>query len=255
MQRFNRLRFRARQRSAFRDARELLERRPRIRSAVLAVALASLSAAILLVSPPSVVALDVGQLATQSVRAPRSLSFVSDVLTQRARDVAAERVGRLYRRDSSVPTQQVSALQQSLGKIAAARADTAASRDAKLAIARSELATAATAADAIDMPNEEWAALLKDLPEILRTTLSPEIKPEDVAQVRADAPKTLPAAWTTRQRRVATEYLSRYIEATSTFDQQATDRAQADARAAVAPVVVQVLANGVIVRDGNQVPP
>ena len=252
IERFRLLRFRARQRSALLELRDQVAEKPRLRLAVFATILAGLSAAILLVTPPSATAYEIGQVATQAVRAPRSVTFVSDALTQEARDRAADAVGRLYRRDQSVPTQQVGALTASLARISQARADAQLPRDSRLAAVQTEV-SAQVAPDALDMPSEEWSGLQKDLPEILRSILAQEIRTEEVAQVRADAPKSLPAAWTPRQRRVATDLLQRTIAANTTFDAQATDRAQADARANTPPVVVQVLANEVIVREGQVV--
>ncbi len=254
MDRFRLLRFRARQRGALRGFREAIGERPRMRLAVLATLLATLSAAILLVTPPAVAGYEVGQVATQIVRAPRSVTFVSDTLTGEARDRAAEAVPRLYRRDPSVPTQKVDALTQSLARIVQARAGTLASRESRLAAVQGEVG-AEVAPDALDMPIEEWNALAKDLPEILRSILAQEIRTEEVEQVRADAPKSLPAAWTPRQRRVASELLQRSIASNTTFDAQATERAQAEARANTPAVVVQVLANEVIAREGQQVTP
>ncbi len=250
--RFRLLRFRARQRSAVRGFRDAMAEQPRLRLAVIATLLAALSAAILLVTPPSVAGYEVGQVATQTLRAPRSVTFVSDALTVEARNRAADAVARLYHRDPSVPTRQVSTLTQALARIAQARSDAEAPRGSRLGTIQREVG-AEVAPDALDMPSEEWNGLAKDLPEILRSMLAQEIRAEEVEQVRADAAKSLPAPWTARQRRVANELLQRSIAANSTFDAQATERAQQEARANTPLVVVPVLANEVVVREGQVV--
>ena len=254
--RFRLLRFRARQRSSLRAivtaVEEAFERRPQLRVPAATAIIAILTAALLLFTPPAVAGYGVGEVATQTVRAPRSVTFVSDALTQKARDSAADAVSKLYHRDPSVGTQQATSLTQSLTRIDHARTDAQATRDAKLAVSQAELGQT-VAADAIDMTPDEWAALNKDLPDIFRSILSQEIRAEDVDQAKADAPKSFPSTWTPRVRRVATEYMKRYIVPNTTFDQQATDRAQLDARNNTPAVVVQVLANEVIVRDGEPV--
>src|SRR5438067_12942615 len=252
--RFRLLRFRARQRNSVRAAQgmleDLFERRPELRLPAITALIAVLLSAVLLVTPPAVADYRVGEVARQDVRAPRSVTFVSDVLTQKARDSAAASVPKVYKRDPSIATQQVAAVTQSLARIDHARTDTQATHDAKVAIAQTEVGQTA-AVDAIDMSPDEWATVTKDLPDILRTILAQEIRAEDVAQVKADAAKSFPPAWTTRIRRVAVEYMNRDIVANSTFDQPATDQALQSARNNTSSVVVQVLANEVVVRDGE----
>jgi putative nucleotidyltransferase with HDIG domain len=200
---------------------------------------------------PSVAGYGVGEVSTQTVRAPRSVTFVSDVLTQKARDSAADAIGKVYRKDGSVAAQQVTLLTQSLTRIDRARLDPQATRETRIAVAQTEVG--AVAADAVDMSADEWATLNKELPDLLRTILTQEIKTEDVEQVKSDAQKSFPSTWTTRIRRVATEYLKRYVAANTSFDPQATEQAQQNARNNTPPVVVQVLANEVIVREGQVV--
>ena len=256
--RFRLLRFRARQRTTVRALRtrveELLEQRPQLRLPAIATLIALLLAGVLLVTPPAVADYRVGEVARQDVRAPRSVTFVSDVLTQKARDRAAAAVPPVYKRDPSIATQQISLIMQSLSRIGQARSDGQAAHEAKVAVAQAEVGQAA-AADAIDMSPDEWATLTKDLPDIFRTLLAQEIRNEDVPQVKADSPKSFPTTWTTRIRRVAAEYMNRYIVANSTYDQPATEQAQQTARTNTSPVVVQVLANEVVVRDGEPVTP
>jgi putative nucleotidyltransferase with HDIG domain len=256
--RFSLVRFRARQRSGARALRavfdDVFEQRPQLRLPAIAALVTVLTAALLLVTPPSVAGYRVGEVATQTVRAPRSVTFVSDVLTQKARDAAADAVPKAYRRDASVASQEVTALTQSLARIDRARQDSQLPRDAKLAVAQSELGTA-IAPEAIDMTADEWSMLNKDLPDLLRTILTQDVRTEDLDQVKADAQKSFPPAWSTRVRRVAMEYLKRYIVANTSYDQQATEQAQQTARNNTPPVVVQVLANEVIVREGQAVTP
>ena len=256
--RFSLLRFRARQRSGLRaiggTLHDAVDERPTLRLPAVTVIIALFSTAILLVTPPAAAGYGVGEVATQTIRAPRSVTFVSDFLTQKGRDSAVDAVGKTYRRDASVATQQVTTLQQSLARIDRARADPQATRDAKLGVAANEVGSTA-APDAVDMSTDEWATLGKDLPDFLRTILAAEIKSEDVEQVKTDAQKSFPSGWTTRVRRVAMEYLKRYIAPNTIFDAQATELAQQNARNNTPAVVVQVLQNEVIVREGQAVTP
>src|SRR5260370_13380049 len=69
---------------------------PRTRMAVFVLATGLLTAVALLLSPPAVVAYNVGAVATQAVKAPRSVSVVSDSLTQAQRGPAAAAIQKQY---------------------------------------------------------------------------------------------------------------------------------------------------------------
>ncbi len=69
---------------------------PRARLWVFTIAAGLLTAVALLLSPPAVVAYNVGAVATQAVKAPRSVSFVSDSLTEAERDRAAAAIQKQY---------------------------------------------------------------------------------------------------------------------------------------------------------------
>ncbi|MEX2045624.1 MAG: hypothetical protein WEE03_00545, partial [Chloroflexota bacterium] len=56
----------------------------------------------MLLSPPATVGYDVGSLADRQVRAPRSVAFVSETLTQAERERAAAAVPRVYARNPAV---------------------------------------------------------------------------------------------------------------------------------------------------------
>ena len=67
------------------DLRQALQT-PRTRMWAFIIATGLLTSIALLLSPPAVVTYDVGAVATQDVKAPRSISFVSDSLTAAERD-------------------------------------------------------------------------------------------------------------------------------------------------------------------------
>ncbi len=225
---------------------------PRMRLVLVTLLIALVSAAALLFNPPAVVSYDVGQVADRIVRAPRSVTFVSESLSQEARDRAADSVARVYRRDAAVVTRQVSALTAALGRIAEQRT-AALPPEARVVLVEREIGSRELANVALEMPAEEWSTLTRELPDLLRSALAPEIRVEDVEQVRADLARSLPAVWTAAQKRIAGALLPGFVAANTIYDAEATERARQDARASALPVVVQVRAGEVVVRDGSVV--
>ena len=69
---------------------------------VFVIATGLLTAVALLLSPPSTVSYDVGTLADRQVKAPRSVAFVSETLTEGERERAAAAVAKVYTRSPAV---------------------------------------------------------------------------------------------------------------------------------------------------------
>src|SRR5437867_7640741 len=106
---------------------------PRGRMWTFVLATGLLSAAALLLSPPSVVTYNVGTVATQAVKAPRSVSFISDSLTESERDRAANAVAKQYAPNPAVLASSRDRLAQALTSLSRVRGDPTLSRDQKVA--------------------------------------------------------------------------------------------------------------------------
>ena len=229
---------------------------PRTRMWAFVLVTGLLTAIGLLLSPPSVVTSDVGTVATQAVKAPRSVSFVSDSLTEAERDRAAAAVPKQYAPNPAVLATSRDRLARSIASLSRVRGDPTLSRDQKVAgVQRApELTlTSALAADVVDMTGVEWDAVQKELDNTLRSLYGQGIRAEQLDAVKAEAGKALPPAWTDRQKRVATEIVKQFLDANVVQDPISTAVAQQTARGAVAPVQVQVVAGEVVVREGSVV--
>ncbi len=229
---------------------------PRTRMWIFVLATGILTAVALLLSPPSVVTYNVGTVATQAVKASRSVSFVSDSLTEAERDRVAAAVPKQYAPNPAVLASSRDRLAQALATVSRVRGDPTLSRDQKVAALQRvpEVAlTAAIAADVVDMTGAEWDAVQKELDNTLRSLYGQGIRAEQVDAVKAEAGKALPPAWSDRQKRVATEVSKQFLEANVTVDPVATSVAQQAARAAVAPIQVQVVVGETVIREGTVV--
>ena len=229
---------------------------PRTRMWVFVLATGLLSAVALLLSPPSVVTYNVGTVATQAVKAPRSVSFISDSLTEAERERAAAAVPKQYAPNPAVLASSRDRLAQALTTLSRLRGDPTLVRDQKIAAVQRvpEVAlTAALAADLVDMTAAEWDVVQKELDNTLRSLYGLGIRAEQLDAVKAEAGKALPPAWSDRQKRVATEIARQFLDANVTVDPVATSVAQQAARAGVGPVQVQVVVGETVIREGSVV--
>ncbi|HEV8470944.1 MAG TPA: HDIG domain-containing protein [Candidatus Limnocylindria bacterium] len=229
---------------------------PRARAGAFVVIAGVLTAIALLLAPPATVTYSAGEVAKGAIRAPRSVSFVSESLTDAERERAAAAVQKQYATDPAIVVNASTRLQGSVAAIGRIRIEPALTRDQKItAITRlpDVALTPAIATDIVDMTQPEWDQVASALDSALRTLYAQGIRAEQVDAVKADAVKALPSGWTDRQKRAGAEILKQNLDANAKVDQLATNLAQQDARNAVTPVQVQVTAGEAIVRTDEVV--
>ena len=238
--------------------RTLVRTEPRARVSAFVVIVGIASALAMLVSPPATIPYQAGVVADRSIKAQRSVSFVSGSLTEAERERVAAAIAKQYKRDPAVAVAETGKLSATLNAITRVRSDQALSRDQKVVavtrIAESEIA-GPIASDAVDMAAPEWDAVAKEADRTLQNVYAQGLREEQVTQATAEVTKALPPAWTERQRRVASALVSQHVKANDLYDPAATVAAQAAVRSGVAPVQVQVTAGEVVVREGSVVTP
>ncbi|HET8568220.1 MAG TPA: HDIG domain-containing protein [Candidatus Limnocylindria bacterium] len=236
----------------------LVHEDPRARIGAFVIVFGLLTAIALLLAPPAVVTYESGVVADRSVRAPRSVSYLSEVLTTIERDKAASAVPRQFSRDPAVAANETTKLAATVAAVTRVRSDATVPRDQKVVqVSRNgdtQISTL-TAAELVDMTQAEWEAVARDVERLLGAIYTTGIRDEQLETARAEIPKTLPAGWTDRQKRVATALVADHVKVNETFDQIATTTQQSSARANVQPVQVQVAAGEVVVREGQVVTP
>jgi cyclic-di-AMP phosphodiesterase PgpH len=223
---------------------------------VFVIVVGILTAIALLLSPPATVGYEVGTLADRQVRAPRSVAFVSEALTEAERERAAAAVPKVYTRSPAVIAGSRDRMAQAIAAIGRVRADAAQTREQRItSITRlTEVAVSPQVAPLIvDMSPAEWEAVSKELDNVLRTLYQPGIRQEQLEAAREASATALPPAWTDRQKIVGAALVRQFIDADVALDEIQTASAQQAARGGVAPVQVQVLAGEVVVREGTVV--
>jgi putative nucleotidyltransferase with HDIG domain len=240
----------------FARLRAAVRTEPRVRTAAFILIAGVLTAVALLIAPPASVTYSVGAVADRAIRAPRSVSFVSESLTQAERNNAEAKVQRQFTTDLSIVATARTRVVNAATAISRIRSDAAETRDQKIT-ALTRLAeivlTPAIATDIVDMTQPEWDQVAAGLDSALSTLYSQGVRAEQLDAVRADAGKALPAGWTERQKRAGAEILKQNLNVNVKVDDFATNIARQDARSGVTPVQVQVTAGEVIVRDGEVV--
>jgi len=102
---------------------------PRARATAFVVLAGVLTAIALLIAPPATVTYSVGEVAKGAIRAPRSVSFISESLTEAERAKAEAAVPKQVATDPTILANASARIQSAVPAIARIRADAAQQRD------------------------------------------------------------------------------------------------------------------------------
>lgn len=206
------------------------------------------------VSPHGQVTLQQGQVAPRDIRAPRRITYVSNLLTQEAREQAATAILPVYTPpDPAVARAQVARARQILDFIRAVRADplaTPAEKRAALQAIEGLLLPRLTLEQILAHSNESWARLEAEIITVIDLAMRGEIRDTTLAETRARLPALVSTDLNDEQIQIVSTLASALIIPNSFYDQTATQAARDQARAAVKEITRTYEAGQVVVREG-----
>jgi cyclic-di-AMP phosphodiesterase PgpH len=219
-----------------------------------------LGAAAILIVPlftAGLIALNAGDVAREDIRAPRSLTYVSELLTAQARDEAESGVPVQYAPiDLSVPRQQVARARNVLDYMRAVRADSLATRAEKHALlnAIQEVRLAPEAIDQVlDLPEEQWSRIKSEVETVIDIVLRDEIRDVNVDGVKTRLPALVSIALNEQQSQLVSQIAQNFIVPNRQRSEALTLAARQAAREGVTPRERPIEAEQIIVRQGEVV--
>lgn len=214
---------------------------------------------VLIYSTPQEYDVGVGDVVSQDIRAPRDITFVSEILSEQAREDAARRVQPLYTApDSDIAREQYNRARDVLAYLRALRADPLGS-DKQLSawvravpelsdLPESDVETILTMSDAgWNRVQLEFLALLD---QVMRQE---EVREENLASIRRRIPAMVSLDMPQEEAVVIQELVKRFIQPNVFFDEAATARERDAAQEAVGPAFRSLRSGQVIVREGTVV--
>src|SRR5437879_7781155 len=142
----------------FARLRAAVRTEPRARATAFVVIAGVLTAIALLIAPPATVTYSDGAVADRAIRAPRSVSFVSESLTEAERNKAEAAVPKQFATDVTIVANASTRIASATSAIGRIRADAAEARDQKItALTRSPdvARTPAIATNTVDIAEAE----------------------------------------------------------------------------------------------------
>ena len=181
-----------------------------------------------------------GDASPWTLSAPRDLSYESVVLTEVAREQAAEAIPDVQRRDDSIGEVQIAELARQLEAVEEARAEilSASARESRIRAATGgELSDEAVTVLG-EIPDTDFRTLGDEARDILGRTLSGSIAAAGVETARDRAAELLPVSLDEAQRLALTELIAPLVVPTLVVDESRTTERRQEARDAVPPLRV-----------------
>lgn len=199
--------------------------------------------------------LKVGQVASTDIASPSRITYASDVLTEQARERAAQVVPEQYdSAEGRVRRQQFNRAREILTFMTAIRNDSHASPELQVdyLLAISELALEPDAAYRIQaLSTADWQTVVTETPLTLDRVMRDEIRENNLTVVRRRVPSVIDSNVNETASEVVADLVRGLIRPNSILNEERTEEARNQARAAVA-VQQQTLERGEkIIRAGD----
>jgi len=208
--------------------------------------------------PTDRVMLEVGDVASKDVRAPRRITFESAILRAEEQKRAASSVDPVYTLpDPALARQQLDRARQVLDYLGSVGADTLASNAQKRAwiLAVPELADLSPEVldDLVTLPNESWDRVQLETLAVIDQAMRREVREGHLDETLELVPALVSLDLSDEETAVTVALVRPFLVPNSFLDPEATAQAQARAREEVPPVLRTFEADEIIVREGERV--
>lgn len=197
----------------------------------------------------------VGEVSSQEILAPYSITFESRVLTDAARESAAAAVLSVYLPpDPDIARAQLEKLGNTLYFISTVRNDNYSTQIQKVQDLKSlaELRyTDAEFIELLELNEQDWEAIVVEASRVLEVVLRESIRNSQLGTVKSNLPASIDFSFPSDQTKLIISLVSPFIVPTSLFSEEQTQVARDQARSSIEPITRQIMAGEVLVRRGE----
>ncbi|HHX45259.1 MAG TPA: HDIG domain-containing protein [Chloroflexi bacterium] len=213
------------------------------------------SAALILYASPEQVTVVVGEPSPRNIKAPRQVTYISEVKTNEARATAAARVADVYTGpDMEIASRQLQSIGQITTYISAIRQDAFAD-DAHKRVLIAEIPGLNLSAEVLRtillLDDAEWQSVVSEASRVLDQIMRDEIRNVHLPDARSSIRRRLSHALSGQQQAVVVALVENLIIPNSFFDAQLTTANREATRNAVEPVYWTILEGESILREGE----
>lgn len=201
------------------------------------------------------VTMTAGHVAPRDIRAPRQIVYISDVETNRQRDLAAASVAPIFSPpDANIARQQLRATREVLNEITSIRSNPSLdlTEKTKQLTSLPDLSIDTSLADRIlNINDARWARVDAYITTMLDEVLRSPIRAENLNSIRAALPSQISLEFSPEEAAVIAALATPMLTPNTEYDAAATEAARETARQAVQPIERKYEANQIIVRSGQ----
>jgi hypothetical protein len=221
--------------------------------------LSSILALIALVLPialrPASYSLDVGDVSSVDIQAPRAITFDSSVLTEQARTDAAQAVPEVYLpADASIARRQIERLGVALAYITTVRYDLYATQDQKLTDLdhlQGIHLNPDTARHILQLNDNHWQGVEQEAVTVLEQLMRSTLREDKFADVLRSIPSLVSFTLPQDQAAIVTELVTAFTVPNSLYSPEQTQAARNNVRNSIAPISRAYASGETIVRRGQ----
>jgi len=199
--------------------------------------------------------MEIGDVAAQDILAPYSLTFESEVLTEQARQEAANAVNPIYLpTDPSIGRRQVERLRTILYYLTTIRQDSYASREQKLSDiqAINEINFSEETRNRIlEISASRWEEVESEATNVLEQIMRNTLREGDIYGAKRNIPSLVDFSFPEDQARIVVELVEPFVVPNSLYSEEQTQVAREEARQSVDPVIRSFIAGETLVRRGQ----
>jgi putative nucleotidyltransferase with HDIG domain len=237
--------------------RRMLSRIPAAVVVGASMVLAALILALPIFPGEQTVSLQLGDVSTQDVLAPRSVTYISESLTDQARTQAAAAVAPVYDPpDPLIARQQAEALQAAFTFITNIRSDPYASLEEKLADLQqlSQVSFSdGTAARILQLSDMDWELVQQESAAVLERIMRQPIGPNQLEDVLDSIPNYVGLAFPESQLPLVADLVRSLVVPNSLYNEAATETLREEAAANAESVTRSFLTGQVVIPRGKVV--
>jgi len=199
--------------------------------------------------------MEVGDVVSEDILAPYSLTFESEVLTEQAQQAAASEVDPIYLpADPSIGRRQIEELRTVLYYISTVRQDNYATPEEKITDLQS-IAVFDPSEETINVilsiSDTRWEAIETEATNVLEQVMRNTLKDSDIYTAKRNLPSLIDFSFSESQANIVAELVEPFVVANSLFSTDQTDAAKAEARQSLEPVIRSFISGETLVNRGQ----
>ncbi len=205
----------------------------------------------------SIVDLQVGDVASQDITAPKPLTYFSEVLTSQGEEAARSAIFPQYTSsDTGVARAQLENLRTALAYISSLRSDTFATDEQRLtdlAALQDLYLSQEIGLNIISLSDTRWSAVQQEAINVLERVMRATIREDRVESVRAGVPSLVSLAFPEDQALIVSELAAAFVAPNSFYSESLTETARLEAVEGIEPVTLAFASGETILERGEVV--